>query len=176
MAATGCVSSQGSESNKRWCSVAEPSSLPTSEVTGAAGGACSQTPVGGRPHPPCCLRRLLCFVPTSCRSCKRHCVVLSPPLPLAHTGGTQPPVACTEGSLLPRARAGGTLPPIACARGAPPSVSLRSCAGKEIPIVVLPSSPCPHQQSCLASPVGPDLLPGSLGYGIPLPSAWHTAS
>lgn len=46
--AAGQVCSQGSENNNRWRSVAVPSLLLTSEVTGAASGGCSQTPGGGR--------------------------------------------------------------------------------------------------------------------------------
>ena len=50
MAAAGQVCSQGSESNNGWCLVAVPSLfLQTSEVPGAVGGACSQTPSGGEP-------------------------------------------------------------------------------------------------------------------------------
>ena len=45
------VFSQGSGSINMWCSVAVPSFLPTSEVTGATDGACSQTPSGGGPCP-----------------------------------------------------------------------------------------------------------------------------
>ena len=50
MAAAGHLLSQGSESENGV--VAVPSSVPTSEVTGAVGGTCSQTPGGGRPCPP----------------------------------------------------------------------------------------------------------------------------
>ena len=52
VAAAEWVCSQGSESKNGWCSVVIPSFLSTSEVTGASGGACSQTPSGGRPHCP----------------------------------------------------------------------------------------------------------------------------
>ena len=48
MAVAGYVSSQGNESNNRWCSVA----MPSSEVTGSASGSCSLTPSDGGPHPP----------------------------------------------------------------------------------------------------------------------------
>ena len=51
VAAAGQVHSQGSESNSGWFLVSVPSSLPTSEVTWATGGAPSQTPSGGGPHP-----------------------------------------------------------------------------------------------------------------------------
>ena len=51
MATAGWVFFQGSENNNGWCSVAMPSFLPTSEVTGVTGGACSQTPSGGRSCP-----------------------------------------------------------------------------------------------------------------------------
>ena len=56
MAAAGCVHSQGSESNNRWCSVAVPFSAMTPEVTGATGGTCSWTLSGGEPCPPWSLR------------------------------------------------------------------------------------------------------------------------
>ena len=50
--AAGRVHSQGSDSNNGWCLVAVPSSVMTSEVTGATGGVCSWTPSGGGPGPP----------------------------------------------------------------------------------------------------------------------------
>ena len=68
----------------------------------------------------------------------------------------------------PEAQASGLLPPIACARGSPPSESLY--IHREIPMAVHLSSSHPPQQWHLASPVGPDLLLGSLGYGILPPS------
>ena len=44
---------QGSGNNNGWCSVAVPSFLkPTSVMTGAAGGVCSQTLSGGSLHLP----------------------------------------------------------------------------------------------------------------------------
>ena len=52
MEAAGQVYSQGSENNNRWYSVAVPSFLSNSEVTGATGKACSQRPSGGGPQPP----------------------------------------------------------------------------------------------------------------------------
>ena len=52
VSAAGWVHSHVSDYGARWCSVAVPSSLPSSEVPGAAGGACSQTCSVGRPHPP----------------------------------------------------------------------------------------------------------------------------
>ena len=51
VATAGHVHSQGSEVNE-WHSVEVPSSVPTPEVPGAIGGACSQTPSRGGPHPP----------------------------------------------------------------------------------------------------------------------------
>ena len=51
MAAAGRVFSQRSESISGLCLVAVPFLL-TSEVTGAADGACSQTPSSGGPCPP----------------------------------------------------------------------------------------------------------------------------
>ena len=47
-----CMSSQGSESNNGWRSVTMPFSVVPSELTGAASGACSQTPSGGGACPP----------------------------------------------------------------------------------------------------------------------------
>ena len=46
------VCSQGSESNNRWYSVIVPSSVLSSEVTGAVGGACLGTPSVDGPHLP----------------------------------------------------------------------------------------------------------------------------
>ena len=115
---------------------------------------------------------MLWFVPTACRSHKRHHVVLSPPLPLAHTRGTRPPIACTRSLWFPVAGATGILPPIACSRGAPPS-KVHVCTQKKIPMVVHPSSFCPPQQWHLASPMGSDLLLSFLSYGVLLPSQAH---
>ena len=52
VAVAGCVSSQVSESNNRWCWVTMPSSVGSSEVIGATSNACSGTPRGGGPCPP----------------------------------------------------------------------------------------------------------------------------
>ena len=52
MAVAGCVSSQGSESNNRWCLVTMHSSVVPSKVVGATSGASSWIPSGGRPCPP----------------------------------------------------------------------------------------------------------------------------
>ena len=46
------VCSRRSGSSNRWCLVAVPSFFPNFEVTGSSGGACSQTPSCGGPHPP----------------------------------------------------------------------------------------------------------------------------
>ena len=51
VAVSGHVHSQGSESKNGWCSIAVPSSVLTSEVTGASVGICSQNPSGGGIHP-----------------------------------------------------------------------------------------------------------------------------
>ena len=112
-------------------------------------------------------------------------------LPLAHTRGAQPPIACTRGTQSPAAQASGLLPPIACARGAPPSGSphvLRERDSYGGP----PSSSRPPQQRRLASPAGPaptfpllwcsapqPVAHHSLACGAPLPSpsgCLHTAS
>lgn len=45
IAAAGCVSSQGSESNNNLCLIA----ILSSEGIGATGGSCSGTPIGSRP-------------------------------------------------------------------------------------------------------------------------------
>ena len=42
---------QGVPSNNGWHPAAVPYSVATPEVTGATGGACSQTASGGGPHP-----------------------------------------------------------------------------------------------------------------------------
>ena len=52
MAAAGHMHSQGSENNNESCSVAVPSFVPISDVTGAAGHAFSQTPSCAGPHTP----------------------------------------------------------------------------------------------------------------------------
>ena len=52
VAASGCVSFQGSESTNTRCLVTMPSSVVPSEVIGATSSAYSQTPSGGGPHPP----------------------------------------------------------------------------------------------------------------------------
>ena len=49
MAAAGWLYSQGGESNNVCCLVAVPLIFPIPEVTGAAGGAHSQTSSGGKP-------------------------------------------------------------------------------------------------------------------------------
>ena len=105
VAATGQVCSQESESNNRWCSVAGPSFVPTSEVTEFTGGACSQTSSGAGHALLWFLRCLLWCNPADYRSHKRLHVVLSPPLPLALTRGAQPPRAHTRGTQSPVARA-----------------------------------------------------------------------
>lgn len=79
-----------------------PLFLPTSEVTGATGGACSQTPVVVG-HTP--LWWLLWFVPTACSSHKRHHILLTtrpPPAlspykryPATHSPHKRCPVSCS---------------------------------------------------------------------------------
>ena len=93
MAPTEQVCSQGSESNNGWCSVAVPSFLPTYEVLGVTSGVYSQTPSGGRPFLPLVSEITAVALPSTNRSYKSQCIALSPPLPLAHTRGAQPPVA-----------------------------------------------------------------------------------
>ena len=72
------------------------------------------------------LRWLLSFYPTTCRSCKRHHVMPSPLLPLAHTRGAWPPVAHTRACCSPVAWAGCLLPS-------------SESTGKQISMVVCPS-------------------------------------
>ena len=119
------------------------------------------------------LRFLLWFVPATCRSRKRFCLVLSALLLLAHTRAAQPPIAYTRGTWSPIALASGVLPPQPEPE-APHPLNVHTCAGREIPMVVCPSSTCPPQQQHLASPMGPNRLPGFLHYGAQLPSLWHT--
>ena len=70
----GCVSSQGSESNNRYCLI----TMSSSEVTGAASGAYSGTPSGSGPCPP--LESVITVVvcPATCRPREKHPVPLSP--------------------------------------------------------------------------------------------------
>ena len=72
------VRSQGSESNNTQCSVAVPSFLPTPQVTGAKGGACSQTPSGGGPCPSLQSEIAPVVYPNAYSPCKRchtaHCL------------------------------------------------------------------------------------------------------
>ena len=152
-----------------------PSSLLTSELTGVAGRACSQTLSGSRPCLPLlseinavvCPQHLL--VMQEALDCTYH----SPPLPLAHTNGVWPSIAHTSGAGSPVARVSGLWPPVAYSRSGLPSESLCMC--REILMAVSPSSSCPPQQWCLASPVDPELLLDSLSFGILLPSPWHTS-
>ena len=68
--------SQGSESNNGWCSVALPSSVPTSEVTGAVGDTYIQIPSGGGPCPTL-ESGMIEFVPAACRPQKRYLSMFS---------------------------------------------------------------------------------------------------
>ena len=58
---------------------------------------------------------------------------------------------------------------------APHPLRVHACTRKDIPMAVHLSSSHPSQQWCLASPMGPDLLLGSLSLGVLLPSLWHLA-
>ena len=105
-----------------------------------------------------------------------HPVTLSPPpmLPLVHTRGAWPPVACIR----------GTLSPIAYSRGTPPGNS--HLCRERYSYGSPPLSSCPPQQWHLGYPLGPDLswVPSTLAFGspacgIPLPSpsgCLHTAN
>ena len=112
------------------------------------------------------LRRLLCFVPSACRSCKMCHTVLSSLLPLAYRRGVWPPIACTRGAQSPVSRASGVLLPKACPRGTWPSESPH-VNRENIPMLVCPSTSCPPQPWYLASPAGPDFLQ------VPLAMAFH---
>ena len=144
--AAGWVCSQGSESKQHMVlSCSALLFLVTPEVTGATGGTHSQVPSGGKPHLPLASsRQLPRSVPAAYRSCKRHHIVLSPPLSLTHTRGAQIPAAYIRSARSPIAQASGFSPPMACARGAPPSESLH--VHGEIPMVVHPSCSHPPQQ------------------------------
>ena len=126
--APGWVHSQGSESNNRWLLVAVPSSLLTSEVLGASGGACSQTASGDRQCPLLVSKMTAVVAATTRRPCRQSLLELSIPAALS------PCKRCQA-----------------------------TCIGKDIPMVVHPFSSHPSQQWCLASPVDPNLLQGSLG-------------
>ena len=89
VAAAGWRCSQGCESNNVWCSVAVPSFFwQTPEVTGSQVEPTHRPPVVAVHASLWPLKGLLWSAPATCRSCKRHHVALSPPLPLAHTRGT----------------------------------------------------------------------------------------
>ena len=98
-------------------------------MTGTTGGDYSQTLSGGRHASIWFLWWLLCFVPVTCRSHKRHHVMLSSPLPLAHTRGAKPPTATQKTTQSPIAQVSGLSPPIVYARSAQPFES--SCIHKE---------------------------------------------
>ena len=74
VATAECVSSQGSKSNNSLCLIA----VPSSEVIGNEGGACSGTPNGSGPRPPLELVITAVVCPATCRPCMKHPVSLSP--------------------------------------------------------------------------------------------------
>ena len=154
VAASGHVHSQGSESNNGWCLVSVPSVLMP-EITGAAGGACSKNPRGGRPCSPL--------------ESEMSVVVY------AHTRGALRSVAHTRGcpvALSPHMRQlAGCSPCQRC-----PATENLHVHRKYIPTVVYPSSSHPPQQWCLASPAGPGLLPNPLSCCVLFPSLQYICS
>ena len=85
MAPAACLHSQGRENNNRWYSVAVLSSLPSSEVLGAAGGAYSWTLSGVGPCPPEV----------------RYNWGSLPPLPVDHSKNALSCLACRRGTSPP---------------------------------------------------------------------------
>ena len=96
--AAGWVCSQGSESNSVWCLVAMPSFFlfwQPLRWLGSLVDPIHRLPVVASHTSFWPLRQPLQFAPATCGSCKRHHVMLSPLMPLAHTIG-EPLVACTR--------------------------------------------------------------------------------
>ena len=95
-------------------------------------------------------RQLPRSVPAACRSRKRHCVTLSPPLPLAHARAAQPPVVCTRSAQFPVAQASSLLSSLACTRSTPSSESLHAPAQGDsyggLPLL----SPSPTMAPCFS--------------------------
>ena len=155
--------SQGSERNNGWCLVAVSYFFPTSEVTGATGGACSRPLVVAGHSSLLFLRELWWFVPAACKYTRDNTSCLAPPLPLACT--RMPGSHISQASVF--------LPLLASTRSASPSESPHM--HREIPMVVHPSCFHPPQQGCPVSPVSQYLLPGSFSCGVLLSRPWHTA-
>ena len=137
-------------------------------------------PSYGRPFFLWPLRQPPWSIPATCRSRKRYRVVLSPPLPLAHTRGAQPPIAHTRSTQSHVASASGFLLPIAFTWRAVPSEGPHVCRG--IPMVVCPSSshppnngPLPLLQAQTFSQVPSAVAFHSLAHSTPLPCPWHSA-
>ena len=167
------------------CSVLFFCFFPTPEVTGTTGGAHSKAPSGGRPRLPLVSERTTTVCPATCRSCKRHHVALSPLMPLAHTRGAWPLVACTRSTQFPVNRAKGFLPPVACTRSAPPSESPQACARLHArsfygspPLLLLPfpaMAPCFSCGPQTFSQVPSAMVFHSAAHSTPLPHPWHRA-
>ena len=91
------------------------------------------------------------------------------PPPIDHTGGAQPPIACTRGALLHVANPSGILPPRDCTGGTLPCEiphmhgERDSSGGLTPPLVFLGSGGF----SCR-----PDLLMGSLSWDVLFTSPW----
>ena len=127
------------------------------------------------------LRRLPWSVPTTCRSYKRQHIALSPLMPLAHTRGAWPPVACTRSAqsfqneqeaFLPSAPHPQPVPELPCLLRAFGHVHAQVqgvCYGGP-PLLF-----SPPQQWPLASPVGLDLsqVPSAVVFHTPPPPVAH---
>ena len=85
---------------------------------------------------------------------------LAPPLPLAHTRGALPLIACPRSAQSPVARASCFLPPVACTRGAPLSES--PSTGRFLWQSAPPPLTLPNNGTLL-------LLPSRPSPGFPLP-------
>ena len=105
--------------------------LLTSEVTGATGGASSQTPSSGRPSFTLVSKMTAVVCPCHLWTMQEAPCCTSLPLPLAHTRSAWPPVANTRSAWSPIDGESGLSPPIVCSRGAPPSDSLSQCRERD---------------------------------------------
>ena len=137
-----------------------PLFLPNSEVIGAAGGAYSQTPSGGRPQPPLVSEMTAVVFPC--------CLQLTQEAP----GCTQPPTACSPHKKHP-VSCNLSKCPLATRQPAPealPSPEHTQAQGKRFLWRSARPPPSLPNFAPLASPAGPQLLKGFRGCGVPLPS------
>ena len=106
----------------------------------------------------------------TCRWCKRHHIALSPLIPLAHTRGAWPLVACTRSTQSPiKEQEVSCHLPIACTRDALPSESLQAQADAQVQGVSyggLPLLLSPSPQLHLASPLAQTFsqVPSAVGF------------